>query len=232
MNRRITNMIRFLMDECLPPWIRDSKFFMWPFYVLAYGRLDVSFIMNFKRHVYKMSDDQLSEFYKRLNSVSRRRETDMSELSLKAVIEHVPADARHFLDAGCGNGYLLRKIQEQYPDLELNGLDYKPFSDCGRINLREGCVTNMPYALGSMDVVVCTHTLEHVIDLRLAISELKRVVNRRLIVVVPRQRYFYYTLDEHIHFFMSQYELAHLFEVDSSKVYNFDGDWLVVWDKN
>lgn len=220
------------MDECLPPWIRDNRWFIRPFYMLAYRRLDVSFIMDFKKHVYTMSDDQLAEFYKKLSSVSRRRETDMSEASIRAVMEHIAPDARTLLDAGCGNGYLLRRIEKEFPEINLNGLDYKPFPDCGRVSLKEGSVTNMPYASDSMDVVVCTHTLEHIIDLQLAISELKRVTNRRLIVVVPRQRYFYYTLDEHVHFFMNKHELAHHFAVDSSMVADIGGDWIVVWEKN
>ncbi len=50
-----------------------------------------------------------------------------------------------------------------------------------------------------------------------------------LIVVVPKQRYFYYTLDEHIHFFMNKYAICHLFDVPVDQVELYDGDWLIRW---
>jgi hypothetical protein len=36
MNRSFTNFIRFLMDELVPPIVRDSKWFMFPFFWFGY----------------------------------------------------------------------------------------------------------------------------------------------------------------------------------------------------
>ena len=45
------------------------------------------------------------------------------------------------------------------------------------------------------------------------------------IVVVPRQRYYRYTVDYHLHFFPSAAPLEHLFEGQATEI---DGDWFVL----
>ena len=47
----------------------------------------------------------------------------------------------------------------------------------------------------------CTHVIEHILDYRQAISELRRIAARRLIVVVPREREYRYTFNPHFNFF-------------------------------
>lgn len=72
MKREITNKIRFVLDEFVPPILRDSRWFMWPFFIAAYGRLSVAEIMDFKSKAYQMTDDEYSAFYSSLgNSMSR-----------------------------------------------------------------------------------------------------------------------------------------------------------------
>jgi hypothetical protein len=48
MNRRLTNTIRFVMDELLPPIIRDNKYFMYPFFYIWYKGNNVKVHMEFK----------------------------------------------------------------------------------------------------------------------------------------------------------------------------------------
>ena len=50
---------------------------------------------------------------------------------------------------------------------------------------------------------------------------------RRVIVVVPRQRYYRYTVDYHLHFFPSAGPLEHLLGGTAREV---DGDWVVISD--
>lgn len=75
------------------------------------------------------------------------------------------------------------------------------------------------------DTVVCTHTLEHIPQLHESVQELRRVGARRLIIIVPCQRYYRYTIDYHLHFFPSAAPLAHLVAGDVRAV---DGDWFCV----
>ena len=51
MNRGLTNAIRFVMDELIPPFIRDSKVFMYPFYLFAYRGKNIKEVMQFKTKV-------------------------------------------------------------------------------------------------------------------------------------------------------------------------------------
>ena len=62
-------------------------------------------------------------------------------------------------------------------------------------------VENLPFHDNSFDTSICLHTLEHVRNLNLAITELKRVTKKRIIIIVPKQRYSRYTADYHLNFF-------------------------------
>jgi ubiquinone/menaquinone biosynthesis C-methylase UbiE len=63
----------------------------------------------------------------------------------------------------------------------------------------------LPFDDGEFDTVVCTHVLEHVLDFRAAIAELRRVCKRRLIIVVPAEREYKYTFNPHFNFFPYPY---------------------------
>ena len=91
---------------------------------------------------------------------------------------------------------------------------------------RRVSIEQLPFGDRAFDTVVCVHTLEHVPDLWRAARELRRVA-RRLIVVVPRQRYYRYTVDYHLHFFPNAGPLEHLLGGTARLV---DGDWVLVSD--
>ena len=59
----------------------------------------------------------------------------------------------------------------------------------------------LPFRDGEFDTVVCTHVIEHVLDYKKAIAELRRVSRKRLIIVVPREREYLYTFNPHFNFF-------------------------------
>ena len=65
----------------------------------------------------------------------------------------------------------------------------------------KGRIETLPFADKSFDVVTCSHTVEHLVNLERCISELVRVARKQIFIVTPKQRYFYYTLDEHVNFF-------------------------------
>jgi ubiquinone/menaquinone biosynthesis C-methylase UbiE len=64
-----------------------------------------------------------------------------------------------------------------------------------------GWVEDLPFGDGSFDTVVCTHVIEHILNYRQAIAELRRITRRRLIIVVPREREGIYTFNPHLNFF-------------------------------
>jgi len=62
-------------------------------------------------------------------------------------------------------------------------------------------VEALPFRDREFDTVTCTHVLEHILDYRKALMELRRITRRRLIIVVPREREALYTFNPHLHFF-------------------------------
>lgn len=220
MNRNLTNTIRFFMDECLPPIIRDHRYFMFPFYYLAYRGKNISQIMNYKKLVYQFTKEEYLEFYRNLDSISKHRKTDLNQESLHFILQKIVLDQGKVIDIGCGQGHLLEQIKHQKASLELYGLDL-----AGAPSTQEhvskklyhyvpGSIEDIPFESQSFDIVLCSHVLEHVINLNRAIKELKRIAKKFLIIVVPRQRYYYYTLDEHLHFFESAAKLERILTQD------------------
>lgn len=98
-----------------------------------------------------------------------------------------------------------------------------------RVNYVEGSLTKLPFDDNEFDVVVCTHALEHIKDIAKALSELRRVCRKKLIIVVPRQREYRYTVDLHINFFPYEYDLRRLMQLEkTAKVELIDNDWIVI----
>jgi ubiquinone/menaquinone biosynthesis C-methylase UbiE len=216
------------MDECIPPIVRDSKWFMLPFFYVAYNRANARRMMNFKREAYLLGEDGLSTFYRELNSsISRRRITDLSEKMIKIIVHEVKL-SKSVLDAGCGKGYLLSRIRETYPEIKTTGFDFSNVLLDKSIPFFEGNISNIPFRNQSYDTVICTHTLEHVLDFDKCINELKRIAHRKLIIVVPKQRNYYYTLDEHLNFFPYKELLDKQIGLTKSICDNVNGDWIYI----
>lgn len=205
-NRKVTNVIRYFMDEWLPPAIRDSRAFMRPFYWYAYKGKNIDAVMDFKSNVYKWSPEQFSDFYaKRDTRFSNSRPTDLSEECIKYMFKNADPSAKTLLDVGCGSGYFLKRANEK--KLKTTGCDVIPDLNFEGSNYVAANVEDLPFEDDAFDIVTCSHTMEHVIDFQKAVSELKRVAKKQLIVVVPCQRAYYYTLDEHVRFFPYKYML-------------------------
>jgi ubiquinone/menaquinone biosynthesis C-methylase UbiE len=111
--------------------------------------------------------------------------------------------------------------------LQVVGCDVKPPD--AALDFVAAEVERLPFPDRSFDVVACCHTLEHVTDLGAAWRELQRVARRRVLVVVPRQRYYYYTLDEHLHFFPDAASLERALGLAGAAftLESIWGDWLL-----
>jgi ubiquinone/menaquinone biosynthesis C-methylase UbiE len=233
MKREVTTRIRYVLDELVPPVIRDSRWFMWPFFVLAYGTFSVRQFMDFKSRAYSMTDEEYRKFYSSLgNSVSRRRETDLNEASIRFIMDMLPSDARMaLLDVGAGNGYLLGRLAKARAWQRVAGVDVVASKDVtGTFEFHPGILPSLPFADKEFDVVTCTHVIEHLLDVEASVKELLRVTKQRLFVVLPRQRYFYYTLDEHLNFYPEIDPLLRLFRPYPVTCTRQDGDWAIAVD--
>jgi SAM-dependent methyltransferase len=199
MRRERTNQIRFIMEEILPPIIRDSALVKFTA-MLAWGK-HISTLAEFRKAAPFITAEEYDQLYRSHPRV--HEDTDNSA----ACLDRIAADAigDSICDVGCGTGALLAYIRgkAREPFAELIGIDMietdKPIGDgitfvCGRVE-------DLPLADKSYDTVVCTHVIEHILDLRRAIAELRRVARQRLIIVVPREREGIYTFNPHLNFF-------------------------------
>lgn len=230
MKREWTNKIRFFLDELIPPIIRDNKWFMWPFFVLAYGKISVNELMNFKSQAYSMTEKEYADFYGRLGrSVSRNRITDLNDASIKKLLELISAEhVTSILDVGSGNGYLLERLAQLHVWKRIGGVDVAPSKKIDSIfEFHAGALPNLPFNDNEFDVVTCTHVLEHVLDVPASVQELIRVARKKVLVVVPRQRYYYYTLDEHLNFYPEIEPLSKLFSPFATQISLQGGDWVL-----
>ncbi|NML22643.1 class I SAM-dependent methyltransferase [Pseudoflavitalea sp. G-6-1-2] len=226
MNRKWTNRIRFIMDECMPSFIRNSKWFMYPFYYYAYRGHNIAAAMDFKKNYFKWTPAELQQFYENIQSVSTNRPTDISPNGLKFIIDQCTPDIASVLDIGCGKGYLLKLLHKHYPNLQLHGADFVEHAGVAEFPFTKADAKNLPIPDRSFDLVVCTHTIEHIYEADQLVHELKRIAKKKLIVITPKQRYFYYTLDEHINFFPEKELLTSLINMSNYTCTNIDGDWV------
>ncbi|HIP31972.1 MAG TPA: class I SAM-dependent methyltransferase [Crocinitomicaceae bacterium] len=227
MNRRLTNSIRFVMDELIPPFIRDSKIFMYPFFYLAFRGKNIKEVMNFKSNVYGFSVKEYAEFYKSIDTISRNRKTDLNQGCIDAILNSIDADKEELIiDIGCGNGFILNEIASSKKNKSLFGFDLKRPEGDFKFEFTSGNIEQLPYEDNSFDVVLCNHTIEHLLDEEKCVSELIRITRKRLIIVTPCQRYFYYTLDEHVNFYPFKEKLTSKIPLDEFSCTKIQGDWL------
>ncbi len=218
-DRRVTTVVRRLLDDYLPPVVREWRpFNRW----MATKFHGPGFDLDFKQRAFAMSPREFAEAYAALEAGGGRyRDTDTTPGQLAAIC----AAARgRVLEVGSGNGAVAAALGRATTAVEVT------LGSAAATRERAGCTVALaslpalPFADGAFDTVVCSHVLEHVPDLYAAVRELRRVA-KRVIVVVPRQRYYRYTVDYHLHFFPSAAPLEHLLEGHATMI---DGDWFVV----
>lgn len=217
------------MDEWLPPAIRDSKLFMYPFYYYAYKGKNLSKVMNLKRNFFKWSPAEVSDFYsKRDTRFSNKRATDLSKQSIRYIFNAIKSEKSTLLDVGCGNGFFLELASSN--GFITTGCDIIPDKSFSHSTYKLSSVEKLNFEDNAFDVVVCSHTLEHVINFDEAVNELKRVAKKKLCVVVPCQRAYFYTLDEHVRFFPYKWLLEQEMKMEFYSCEKIHGDLVFIAD--
>jgi len=187
--------------------------------------------MDFKSLVHEMTPEEYANAYRTLDSRATDRPTDISELAIRAIQESIDTSTTSLLDVGCGRGYVLGRIGESKPRTALTGCDVYDHVDIQGADYKQGNITDLPFADGSFDIVMATCILEHVVDIEKAVQELKRVARKQVIIAVPCQRYYYYTLDMHIHFFPLKSDVERVINMPKHTCKNIRGDWIYVGEK-
>jgi SAM-dependent methyltransferase len=225
-DRSFTNLISYTIDNLIPPILRDNKYFMYPFYRLAFKGNDVKAAMEFKSRLYSVSPADLEVIYQNYNTIGTERLTDLNKKSISHILKHINPGTKTILDIACGKGYLAGKLSKA--GYSVSGADVFEKSADTSFQYFQVNIEKLPFADNSFDTVISTHTLEHVINIRQAVRELKRVAAKQLIVVVPCQRFYYYTLDHHLHFFPKKEMLAGLMNTNCNEIQKIGGDWVLV----
>lgn len=176
----------------------------------------------------KMSEQEYMDIYKNLNTIGSNRPTDLNQSSIDYIMSQIDDTDQSVIDVGCGRGYFVEKLMERFPEKKIYGADLLPPLDIPQLHYLQTNIEKIPLSSKSVDVVVCSHVLEHVQDFDKAVEELKRIARKKIIITVPKQRYYYYTLDLHLRFFNREYELAEAMKMDDYEIKNRKGDFVFV----
>mgnify|MGYP005866201845 CR=1 FL=1 len=104
--------------------------------------------------------------------------------------------APRVLDVGCGEGFVLRYLQQRLPETLFCAVDV----DRHALLLARGCgapgpllcadVAALPFTSSVVDLVLCLEVLEHLSQPVTGLAELRRVTKGALIISVPNQPHF------------------------------------------
>jgi SAM-dependent methyltransferase len=198
MNREATNRIRFILEDILPPVLRDSGLFR-AAAKLAWGE-HIGRLAAFRERAPFLSAQEYEALYRDHPRVHEG--TDNSRACVERIIDDTVGAS--VCDVGCGTGVLLKKLRDARCGLErLTGVDFVVDDSASIENVEyvAARIEALPFADRSFDTVICTHVIEHVLEYREAIAELRRVAAKRLIIVVPREREYRYSFNPHFNFF-------------------------------
>jgi ubiquinone/menaquinone biosynthesis C-methylase UbiE len=140
----------------------------------------------------------MSSNYRKHTAANPLQRALIDRFHRKIVAEVVALTPQSFLDAGCGEGFVARRIIEAVPEVALTGCDVSSMaleiaaSANPEARFVAGSVVDLPFPDRSFDVVGCFEVLEHLPgDLpRRALSELARVARRAVVLSVPHEPLF------------------------------------------
>lgn len=198
MKRETSNAIRFAIEDLLPPVARDSYLFRFAAR-LVWGK-HIDDLADFRKRAPLLTAEEYERLYREHPRVHEG--TDNTVATINRIISDITGAS--VCDVGCGTGHLLRLIRgAKGNDISYTGVDFivpDQFKGDG-FTFVEAPVEKLPFDDQVFDTVICTHVIEHILDYRAAIAELRRITKRRLIIVVPREREGVYTFNPHFNFF-------------------------------
>lgn len=198
MNREMTNRIRFVLEDILPAFIRDSFLFR-GLASLVWGQ-HIKDLARFRARAPFLTDAEYEDLYK--NHPRVHEGTDNSQACIDRIAQDIIGTS--LCDVGCGTGFLLKTLKEKRPELDvLTGVDFAidDANSLPGIEYVAAKIENLPFEDNAFDTVICTHVIEHILDYKAAIAELRRITRRKLIIIVPREREYKYTFNPHFNFF-------------------------------
>jgi ubiquinone/menaquinone biosynthesis C-methylase UbiE len=229
LSREMNLRLNWVLNELVPPCIRDRRWFGWCITRLLY-KDKAPIYMAFHSNVATMSDAEFARVYREIQSTALDRPTDLNDASVALIRQHIAG--QRLLEVGCGRGHLSGILAAD--GYEVTGCDVALTAGLPEkfpgVTFLESPAEALPFADDAFDTVVSTHMLEHVRDLPRVLGGLRRVAKQRLIIVVPRERPHFYTPNLHIHFFPYAFSLLLAFRPmpGSYTLADAGGDWFYV----
>jgi ubiquinone/menaquinone biosynthesis C-methylase UbiE len=215
--RESVNAIRYLLEEWIPPVLRDSAPMRWLFRRYWGGFVDD--LEKFRANIHHVTPAQYADIYQRMPRIQEGTDNSVACIDRLAGLM-LPGSV---CDVGCGTGHLVGVLSSRAAPgtHEFTGVDFQiePGIQQRHPGARfvEADIEKLPFADGEFDTVICTHVLEHVLHIDRAIAELRRVARRRLLVIVPLEREYRFTFNPHVHFFPYPHSfLRHVVPVPAS----------------
>jgi SAM-dependent methyltransferase len=105
--------------------------------------------------------------------------------------------ATYLLDAGCGEGFVVKHLRQWTPQLEIVGADFSVEAlRWGQTHLKlnvplvNGDVQRLPFADNTFPLAICLEVLEHLPDSKIGLRELARVSSEYVLLSVPHEPWF------------------------------------------
>ena len=229
-SRNFTIIINWILDNLIPPILRDSKIFMYLIMYPAYGRY-TKLLFDFKSRYPRLSKKEIDEYYDKIKDapINLKRKTDLNSQCFTYIIEKCKALGGReltILDAAAGRGALSEALSQNHT---VTAMDIVIPQMGGWI---KGDLLNIPFSDDYFDVVICTHAIEHIRDWKKAVAELKRVSKKYVIIIMQCQREYKYTVDLHVNFCPYLYRFQEVVGESSGEYLKLGGDWVCFLDKD
>tara|TARA_B100001971_G_C18099780_1_gene488182 strand:- start:137 stop:736 length:600 start_codon:yes stop_codon:yes gene_type:complete len=110
---------------------------------------------------------------------------------LLKIINLIPKKKKlKILDAGCGEGHLLKMINHNQKKHSLYGVDITPIAvKSAKLRLplatiSNECLDSLSFSSNYFDIVICTEVIEHIPDYHKALNELQRVLKKDGLLII------------------------------------------------
>jgi ubiquinone/menaquinone biosynthesis C-methylase UbiE len=180
--------------------------------------------VDFKYRAFRMSPREFAAAYQALGGRYAGRASDTTPAQADWILANIGPPPLKLLEIGPGNGVMAARLVATGYDVWT--VDIHPSRTDRHL---QGGVDSIPLPDKSVDVVVLAHVIEHVPSLTRAFLELERVARQRVLIVTPKQRFFRWTFDYHLHFFYSVDHLASHAHRGKTSGVEVDGDLCLIW---